>query len=58
MSAPDVNIDKQKKRHRTMVWGIWIGVAIAGLVMIGFGLASMFEDQTASHNVSAGDKMS
>ncbi|MGA9253586.1 MAG: hypothetical protein WBV71_14190 [Roseobacter sp.] len=29
MSAPDVNVDRQKSRHITMVRGLWIGVAIA-----------------------------
>ena len=35
MSAPDVNIEKQKHRHRTMVRGVWIGVAIACVVAAG-----------------------
>lgn len=34
MSAPDVNLERQKNRHRTMVRGLWIGVAIAGAVAV------------------------
>lgn len=34
MSAPDVNIEKQKKRHHTMIQGIWIGLGIAVVVAL------------------------
>ncbi|AEI94511.1 hypothetical protein [Roseobacter litoralis] len=49
MSAPDVNLEKQKHRHRRMVLGIWIGVAIAGLVGIAaviaiFGFGADLQD--------------
>ncbi len=29
MSAPDVNLDRQKRRHSTMIRGVWIGLLIA-----------------------------
>ncbi len=29
MSAPDVNLDRQKRRHRPMLRGLWIGLAVA-----------------------------
>jgi hypothetical protein len=29
MSAPDVNIERQKARHKTMVRGLWIGAVLA-----------------------------
>jgi len=32
MSAPDVNLERQKNRHRTMVRGLWIGAAVAVIV--------------------------
>jgi len=35
MSAPDVNLERQKNRHRTMVRGLWIGVAIGVMVAAG-----------------------
>jgi hypothetical protein len=35
MSAPDVNLEKQKHRHRTMVRGLWVGAALAIVVAIG-----------------------
>jgi hypothetical protein len=34
MSAPDVNLERQKSRHRTMVRGLWIGAAIAVIVAV------------------------
>ena len=34
MSSPDTNIEKQKHRHRTMVRGIWLGLAVAGVVLL------------------------
>lgn len=36
MTAPDVSLERQKRRHRTMVKGIWWGVAIAVLVAVIF----------------------
>ena len=39
MSAPDTNIEKQKHRHRRMIHGIWLGVAIAFLVAAGVVLS-------------------
>lgn len=39
MSAPDVNVKRQKKRHRPAVWGIWISVAVvvvAGVAAIAY----------------------
>ncbi|MFK7763737.1 MAG: hypothetical protein AB8B62_10770 [Roseobacter sp.] len=39
MSAPDVNIERQKKRHHTMVKGIWIGLGIAIVVAVGLSVA-------------------
>lgn len=39
MSAPDTNIEKQKHRHRTMGWGLWIGAALAVLVGLVFVVA-------------------
>lgn len=47
MSAPDVNIETQKHRHRTMIRGLWIGAAfaalvviVAGIVILGFGVSA------------------
>lgn len=40
MSAPDTNIERQKNRHKTMVWGIWVGLAIAAVAIIGLAIAS------------------
>ena len=45
MSAPDVKIETQKHRHRSMVSGIWIGAAVlvfavvtASIAIFGFGV--------------------
>ncbi|MFK7743416.1 MAG: hypothetical protein AB8B47_00070 [Roseobacter sp.] len=34
MSAPDVNVEKQKHRHRGLIWGLW-GGALVALVVVG-----------------------
>ncbi len=34
MSAPDLSLERQKRRHHTMVKGIWWGFAIAAAVAI------------------------
>lgn len=38
MSAPDVALKTQKHRHRTIAWGIWIGVGLAALVGVAAGI--------------------
>lgn len=35
MSAPDTNLERQKNRHKTMGWGVWVGVGFALLVALG-----------------------
>ncbi|MEH6644148.1 hypothetical protein [Sulfitobacter sp.] len=35
MSAPDTNIDKQEKHHRTSLWGARGAMAFGVLIMIG-----------------------
>ena len=39
MSAPDTNIERQKNRHKTMGWGIWLGLGFAAIVAIGLAAA-------------------
>ena len=39
MSAPDTDIEKQKTRHRTMVHGLWVGVAIAVIVAVALAVS-------------------
>ena len=39
MSAPDTNLERQKNRHKTMGWGVWVGVGFALLVALGLILA-------------------
>ncbi|XDA99474.1 hypothetical protein AB1M95_06060 [Sulfitobacter sp. LCG007] len=34
MSAPDTNIDKQKRRHRPSLIGIWVALAVAAVVVL------------------------
>ncbi|MBW4707860.1 hypothetical protein KX928_08690 [Roseobacter sp. YSTF-M11] len=34
MSAPDTNIGKQKKRHRPALWGLWLGLALAVILVL------------------------
>lgn len=51
MSSPDVNIGKQKHRHRTMIRGLWIGVGIAlvvtaGVIVSGIDPAALFVEPT------------
>ena len=40
MSAPDTNLERQKNRHKTMAWGIWVGLSFAAVVAIGLAIAS------------------
>ena len=35
MSAPDTNVEKQKKNHRTPLMGMWISLAVVGLLFVG-----------------------
>ena len=36
MSAPDTNTEKQEERHKTPLMGIWIGLAIVGVLLVLF----------------------
>ena len=42
MSAPDVNLERQKRRHRPMVRGLWIGMAVAAGVALLWAVAAAF----------------
>jgi hypothetical protein len=55
MSAPDVNIEKQKHRHRTMVRGLWVGAAIALLVVGGIAISAGVFDTDPADLIPAGD---
>ena len=35
MSAPDTDLEKQRKRHRGPIWGISIGLLFVALVALG-----------------------
>ncbi|WP_417723901.1 hypothetical protein [Salipiger sp.] len=36
MSAPDTDIDKQKRRHRTPLWGMWGGLILVAILFFGW----------------------
>ena len=36
MSAPDTNVEKQKKNHRTPLMGIWLSLIIAAVLFVGW----------------------
>ena len=44
MSAPDVNIERQKKRHRPMIRSLWVGLALIVVVSVGVLLANSLFD--------------
>ena len=36
MSAPDTNVEKQKKDHRTPLTGIWLSMIVAAVLFLGW----------------------
>ncbi|HBM59266.1 MAG TPA: hypothetical protein DD444_08745 [Citreicella sp.] len=34
MSAPDTNLDRQKRRHKGPLWGIWGGLAVVAVLFV------------------------
>ncbi|WP_150297131.1 hypothetical protein [Salipiger aestuarii] len=36
MSAPDTDIDKQEKRHRAPLWGMWGGLGLVAILFLGW----------------------
>ena len=48
MSAPDVNVERQKTRHSTMVRGLWIGAAVAVVVTLGIFVYTSLSGEEAS----------
>lgn len=36
MSAPDTNLERQKKRHRAPLVGIWASLALVAVLFIGW----------------------
>jgi hypothetical protein len=55
MSAPDVDIEKQKHRHRTMARGLWIGGAVAVLVAAGLAVAMGVFDTDPTEVIPSAD---
>jgi hypothetical protein len=55
MSAPDVNLEKQKHRHRTMVRGLWVGAAVAVIVAIGLIVSETVFDADPTDLAPAAD---
>ena len=36
MSAPDTNLEKQRRRHRPALWGMWAGLVFASVLLLAF----------------------
>lgn len=34
MSAPDTNIEKQKREHRAPLWGMWAGLGLVAVLFL------------------------
>ena len=48
MSAPDVSLERQKRRHRTIVKGLWVGVTVAVIVAVmAFFFSIIIDSDTA-----------
>lgn len=51
MSAPNTNIEKQKKRHKGPLGGIWFGLAFVAVLLVvwlGYVFMSADEDEPAA----------
>ena len=50
MSAPDTNLDKQKRRHWGPIFGITAALAVAGALFLTFfgSQTELFEDDAAA----------
>ena len=48
MSAPETNVDTQKKRHRPAIWGMAIGGIFVAIIFIAYlvNLAAQGNDPT------------
>ncbi|MDW3222332.1 MAG: hypothetical protein R8G34_05495 [Paracoccaceae bacterium] len=46
MSAPDTNLATQKRKHRPVLWGVWLGVflALIASAVVAFLMNSGAED--------------
>ncbi|WP_299953054.1 hypothetical protein [uncultured Roseobacter sp.] len=47
MSAPDTNIERQKKRHKPAIWGLWGGLFLA-VILIAIFVWLMSGDEVAA----------
>ena len=47
MSAPDVNVEKQTKRHRPALLGMAIAAGTIGLIVIAAGMLDVENDAAA-----------
>ena len=53
MSAPDTNIEKQKRRHFAPLWGIGSALVIAGIAMFAVPLWSPEVENDAAATTGA-----
>jgi hypothetical protein len=50
MSAPDTNIEKQTRRHKPALFGIFAAIAVGGLLFLTIFFSAVDDDAAATND--------